>query len=590
MAGPFDSLPFGIGDEPAAQPFSLPNPFLQKRRDPQFPLLPMQEQESLLAKIGQGATSGLGYLGEVLNKPGRAIRGLLGGNPRDALAILPFSDTLHITNPDNQVSGKDLLAKLGILKPNDDTWLGTLAGVGTEIATDPLTYINPFTPLTKAGSVMKAAGILPKGLRASMEGLGAIGAREASALAEVGKTAADVAGPGRSLLSFHVPFTDFTVPIGTGAMAQKVASYGDRAMTAVTEAEKLGDISSYVAKIPGLRSLPNPVPYARGLFDWAAGGSTIPVLQKVFGNEVAPGLRAGKANAVEGMLGNLRTLEGATHYNPAGAINETGLTKVMRQFAEGRGGNVNMAELGPGSELAAQMGTERRALQYKKLTEAQELGIPLTEFIEKTPAGEILLHDPRYASAIEGAGAGGNWRNQKLMPTSHPSMIARDEAIRNLPADTVNSLYKDARLSGPNRVYQDPKTAAQVIAQEYLGNPQAPDPKLLFKQSQAEAAFKVADGQYNQVLEGVRARMPNLFDPVTGQPTIQIRQYSPADWAAIDHAKAAMDAAKTSLADVSSEVSSIVTKQGDVATQAQQLAKKLAAGRPHPRGKAGWHL
>jgi hypothetical protein len=252
----------------------------------------------------------------------------------------------------------------------------------------------------------------------------------------------------------------------------------------------------------------------------------------------------------------------------------------MRQFAEGRGGNVNMAELGPGSELAAQMGTERRALQYKKLTEAQELGIPLTEFIEKTPAGEILLHDPRYASAIEGAGAGGNWRNQKLMPTSHPSMIARDEAIRNLPADTVNSLYKDARLSGPNRVYQDPKTAAQVIAQEYLGNPQAPDPKLLFKQSQAEAAFKVADGQYNQVLEGVRARMPNLFDPVTGQPTIQIRQYSPADWAAIDHAKAAMDAAKTSLADVSSEVSSIVTKQGDVATQAQQLAKKLAAADP----------
>jgi hypothetical protein len=139
------SLPFGIGDRAQPpNPSRFANPFMPKRRDDQFPLLPMPEQQSLLNKIGQSAVSGLGYLGGVLNKPGRALRGLAGGKPEELLALLPFSDAAGITNEDNQVSGKDLLAKMGLVDPHDESWGATLAGIGTEIATDPLTYVNPF--------------------------------------------------------------------------------------------------------------------------------------------------------------------------------------------------------------------------------------------------------------------------------------------------------------------------------------------------------------------------------------------------------------------------------------------------------------
>ena len=41
----------------------------------------------------------LSYFGEAADKPGRAIRGVLGGRPHEALAAIPFSDTLGWTDP-----------------------------------------------------------------------------------------------------------------------------------------------------------------------------------------------------------------------------------------------------------------------------------------------------------------------------------------------------------------------------------------------------------------------------------------------------------------------------------------------------------
>src|SRR5689334_18377863 len=101
------------------------------------PLNP-QEEEGLLSQITGKALGGIGYVGSALEKTfgGRAVRGLLGGKPREALSILPFSDTLGITNEADRVSGKELLG----LK-DDDSWGATLAGLGTELALDPGMYL-----------------------------------------------------------------------------------------------------------------------------------------------------------------------------------------------------------------------------------------------------------------------------------------------------------------------------------------------------------------------------------------------------------------------------------------------------------------
>jgi hypothetical protein len=80
----------------------------------------------------------LGYVGDTLSKPGRAVRGVLGGRPEEILAAVPFSDSMGITDRRNQVTGHMLLEQLGV-DPGDD-WMGVGAGIGLDIATDPLTY------------------------------------------------------------------------------------------------------------------------------------------------------------------------------------------------------------------------------------------------------------------------------------------------------------------------------------------------------------------------------------------------------------------------------------------------------------------
>lgn len=81
--------------------------------------------------------SALGYVGSALDKPGRAVRGLLAGNAREGLAALPFSDSLGLTDESQRTSGSDLIRALngGEQSPLED-----VLGFGAELATDPLMY------------------------------------------------------------------------------------------------------------------------------------------------------------------------------------------------------------------------------------------------------------------------------------------------------------------------------------------------------------------------------------------------------------------------------------------------------------------
>ncbi len=82
----------------------------------------------------------LGYLGDSLDKPGRAVRGLFGGRPDELAAAIPFSDSMGLTDPSRRTSGRDILSQLG-MDPGDGLG-GTAAGMGVEMALDPLTYLG----------------------------------------------------------------------------------------------------------------------------------------------------------------------------------------------------------------------------------------------------------------------------------------------------------------------------------------------------------------------------------------------------------------------------------------------------------------
>lgn len=130
---------------------------------------PNEDEESLLAKLGYGSLGGLAWLGETLDKPGRAVRGMLSGLMGGdwgggLLNLIPFSDTRGITDASKSVSGRDLLETAGILGANTPGFdMGDVAGFGAEVLLDPLSYATlGGSALTKSGKVAKALGVMPE--------------------------------------------------------------------------------------------------------------------------------------------------------------------------------------------------------------------------------------------------------------------------------------------------------------------------------------------------------------------------------------------------------------------------------------------
>jgi len=167
------------------------------------PVLP-EDQESLLMKGLRGVWGGAQWLGSTLGKPGAAIRGLTGnisdtleGRPTDwwngAGAIIPFSDSLGITDPNKRVSTSDLLDHWGWHKPTGNTaadwaeWgLRGAASLGGDVATDwaglkgvPSLLPKTLTGLRAADEANAAAteGVLPEVGKPFSETLGKVAAK-----------------------------------------------------------------------------------------------------------------------------------------------------------------------------------------------------------------------------------------------------------------------------------------------------------------------------------------------------------------------------------------------------------------------------
>lgn len=103
----------------------------------------------------QDALDAMRYAGGMLEKPGRAVRGLLAGNAREGLAALPFSDALGLTDARERTTGEDLLKHYGVDAGSE---LGNGAmGFGVDLATDPLTYFGGALARKAFGFGSKAA-------------------------------------------------------------------------------------------------------------------------------------------------------------------------------------------------------------------------------------------------------------------------------------------------------------------------------------------------------------------------------------------------------------------------------------------------
>lgn len=158
------------------------NPFLPKRRrkltEPAPDEYSPEEQNNLLRSVGSSAVSGMGYVGGMLDKftGSRALRGVLGGKPRELLSLIPGSDTFGITDQKDIVGGKDLL------KWNDpNSWADDIAGFGVEVALDP-TWLISGGAVGAGGKVLKAAGLGGKAAKTAVRA-----ARAAKVADEVAK-------------------------------------------------------------------------------------------------------------------------------------------------------------------------------------------------------------------------------------------------------------------------------------------------------------------------------------------------------------------------------------------------------------------
>lgn len=176
-----------------------------------------QEQQSALEMIKDKAIGGLGYVGSVLDKSfgGRAIRGLLGGKPRELLSILPGSDTFGLTDESQAVSGKELIGA-----KDSDSWGSTLGGMAVDMLLDPGSYLTlGAKALTPLGHAAKKAAVLPKTMAGRIGGLAAGSDELAKLAAHTGQAASSLVNQPLGGVAKLGPFT-----LGTGDTGQKIAN------------------------------------------------------------------------------------------------------------------------------------------------------------------------------------------------------------------------------------------------------------------------------------------------------------------------------------------------------------------------------
>jgi hypothetical protein len=379
--------PFGFwGGAPSQTAAPAQAPVLPGQR--QVPLLPPDEEDSLLSRVTGGALSGLGWAGSTLDKltGGRAIRGLLGGRPEELLSVLPGSDYLGLTDAQHNVSGEDLLKQWGLLEGEGTKGsfeLRDLAGPALEAVLSPATY------LSFGGSALTQAG------------------QDAAKLSKLAPTLGERVAQGQAgLARLHVPFTDMGTVLGTGPKAQALAG-------------KLSGAADYL-------SYGNPVGRAFGaVFDADREGALTEGLQRanVSANQ---GRRAAEAAARQ------KTYGWGQRLSDAGLLDQS---DALRGVLEG---TVSPLPNTAGGQTLGQVGGEMRSYLDELLNKEKNLNIRGDELVDQA-VGYAPRQQTRLAKATAGY-EGTPARTKPLDVTSAP----REDILKNVPGGTnqINSWFE----------------------------------------------------------------------------------------------------------------------------------------------------
>lgn len=453
--------------------FSAPFTF-RPRRSSASGLTP-EEEQSLLESLGSSTLSGIGWLGETLDKPGSAVRGMLSGLTGGdwgggLLNLIPFSDTLGITSPEKKVTGRELLEGWDWLDPNQKGFdAGDVGGFAAEVALDPLTYLTlGASALGKGGQVAKRMGLLDDVAKQASKRAGTkVGRRvaqmetklgdvlqgtnrlpEASLIAKgMNLNIDDLLGqPLGGLGGIGVPFMSPSKVFGKGAGARKVAGVMDD----IGEAVRFGKYS--------------PVPLVAANFSRAMKGVTKPFAQKATG-PASKVQGAGEAAVRQRMAGYIHDLD------ELGLMDESAQAWKTRPFFEGitdelpanfetpqarailRAMKDDMARVLP-EEQAAGLGT-------RQLQDVKNLGDEIPEYPDLPPQpipplqledqlpGTIEDYFPRqlYQHARP---QGPRSASAAALSTTMPYQFQREELLRGWRAgtDPLNTASLDSAVSG----------------------------------------------------------------------------------------------------------------------------------------------
>lgn len=437
---------------------------------PALPPLTPQEEDSLLSRVGSGALSGLGYVGSSLGKAfgGRAIRGALGGNARELLSIIPFSDAMGITNPEEEVHGSQLLGSTP-----DTPFLSAqgLGGLGLDILLDPATYLSfGASALTKTGQAAKAAGVLPKTVAGRLAGLGA-GDAGIDALARVaggadnliGSTAAVtpemIANVAGQRLGGHVgvglPFMGNAATFDLGVPGAAVRDFFGGLPGAGAVSSAVSPAIGWAGdKLGGLKR------GAQALFQADKMGQTDPVLQAMAGHvsENLPGRMAAANQAIDPLLEQAARVAGwqpGMEMTPAIEAALHGQIPGLRQALEGTGPiPAGLEDVVTGAARLNQQGLEAaRAVGYADN--------PLESTLDYATRQATIMPKDKAFSATKGG----------AVPTDQ---LARQDVFKNIPTGapgvkgTINDLSTRKDLLGLPDL-----DIAQAIRRDVLGMSQA---------------------------------------------------------------------------------------------------------------------
>lgn len=443
------------------------------------------ERDSVLRQAGELAGGTVARVADTISAPGDYLRGALAGTPGE------------------RVGGRDLLRAYG-LASEDDNWGNFIAGLATDVVTDPLSYIaGPAKAYTAAGQAAKAAGLLDNAATVATKKAIASGDVAAGNIPGVAKRTLDALrkGDNRTLSTFDPAVTGR--PLYGARTAQRnvtlddLINYADDPKAAEEAARRfLGDRFDEVrgdtlSKSFGIGMPLGDAQYSFDLLGKGFGDKYADVLDTA-GQAMrwsAPGRytaalfsnRVGGAVDPEEQLTNIANFEArrkaGSIAKSADAFNRTKLYETTPDAFTEEGNRIMGRLIETPQEawspedaawLAARPGAENYIAGWKNIREealarSRRAGLSDAEAVDKFG----MEYLPRKAEAALDMQAKRDKKLGEALSVFTGDMLRRTDAFQ-LPGgrDTIMKLSQDPFLAGAKRGAGSDEEAAQYIIRE----------------------------------------------------------------------------------------------------------------------------